>query len=159
MMTIIHKVFSVRFDQFFIWNKLKERKRHWTFLCKESYFIPFFEDLTNISFYENKSPFCKVGKVGKILKGSLDSIPSPSPSLKIQIMGGKVCLTVKAKHYWALTTNFLYLKVWWQHPMFCLYTFPAHNLNFHWRWRWWHRIRAIFLNLFYFTKISSNFKN
>ena len=32
------------------------------------------------------------GKVEKILKGSLDSIPSPSPSVKIQIMGGKVCL-------------------------------------------------------------------
>ena len=31
-------------------------------------------------------------KVEKILKGSLDSIPSPSPSVKIQIMGGKVCL-------------------------------------------------------------------
>ena len=27
-------------------------------------------------------------KVEKILKGSLDSIPSPSPSVKIQIMGG-----------------------------------------------------------------------
>ena len=26
----------------------------------------------------------------KIFKGSLDSIPSPSPSVKIQIMGGKV---------------------------------------------------------------------
>ena len=32
------------------------------------------------------------GKVEKILKGSLHSIPSPSPSVKIQIMGGKVCL-------------------------------------------------------------------
>ena len=31
-------------------------------------------------------------KVEKILKGSLDSIPSPSPSVKIQILGGKVCL-------------------------------------------------------------------
>ena len=31
-------------------------------------------------------------KVEKILKGSLDSIPSPTPSVKIQIMGGKVCL-------------------------------------------------------------------
>ena len=28
--------------------------------------------------------------------------------------------------------------------------FPAHNLNFHWRWRWWDRIQAIFLNIFYF---------
>ena len=31
-------------------------------------------------------------KVEKILKGSLDSIPSPSPSVKIQIMGGKCYL-------------------------------------------------------------------
>ena len=30
--------------------------------------------------------------VEKILKGSLDSILSPSPSVKIQIMGGKICL-------------------------------------------------------------------
>ena len=37
------------------------------------------------------------GKVEKILKGCLDSIPSPSPSLKIQIMGGKVCLKCKGK--------------------------------------------------------------
>ena len=27
----------------------------------------------------------------------MDSIPSPSPSVKIQIMGGKVCLTYKGK--------------------------------------------------------------
>ena len=36
-------------------------------------------------------------KVKKILKGSLDSISSPSPSVKIQIMGGKVCLRCKGK--------------------------------------------------------------
>ena len=30
-----------------------------------------------------------LGKVENILKASLDSIPSPSPSVKIQIMGGK----------------------------------------------------------------------
>ena len=34
-------------------------------------------------------------KIEKILKGSLNSIPSPSPSVKIQIMGGKVCLRCK----------------------------------------------------------------
>ena len=34
-------------------------------------------------------------KVEKILKGSLDSIPSPS--VKIQIMGEKVCLRCKGK--------------------------------------------------------------
>ena len=32
-------------------------------------------------------------KVEKILKGSLDSISSPSPSVKIQIIGGKFYLT------------------------------------------------------------------
>ena len=36
-------------------------------------------------------------KVENILKGSLDSIPSPSPSLKIQIMGGKVCIITTSK--------------------------------------------------------------
>ena len=30
-----------------------------------------------------------VYKLEKILKSNLDSIPSPSPSMKIQIMGGK----------------------------------------------------------------------
>ena len=34
-------------------------------------------------------PFFYYSKVEKILKGSLDSIPSPSPLVKIQIMGGK----------------------------------------------------------------------
>ena len=38
-----------------------------------------------------------LSKVDKILKGSLDLIPSPSPSVKIQIMGGKVCLRCKGK--------------------------------------------------------------
>ena len=32
------------------------------------------------------------GKVEKILKYSLDLISSPSPSVKIQIMGGKILL-------------------------------------------------------------------
>ena len=36
-------------------------------------------------------------KVEKILKRILDSIPSPSPSVKIHMMGGKVCLRCKGK--------------------------------------------------------------
>ena len=36
----------------------------------------------------------KAVKVEKILKGSLNSIPSPSPSLKIQIMGGEKLIEV-----------------------------------------------------------------
>ena len=37
------------------------------------------------------------GKVEKILKGSLDLIQSSSLSVKIQIIGGKVCLRCKGK--------------------------------------------------------------
>ena len=36
-------------------------------------------------------------KVEQILNGSLDSISSPSPSVKIQIMGRKVSLRCKGK--------------------------------------------------------------
>ena len=36
-------------------------------------------------------------KVEMNLKGSLDLIESPSPSVEIQIMGGKVCLGCKGK--------------------------------------------------------------
>ena len=36
-------------------------------------------------------------KVENILNASMDLIPSPSPSVKIQIMGGKVCLMCKGK--------------------------------------------------------------
>jgi hypothetical protein len=69
--------------------------------------------------------------VEKILKGSLDSIPSPSPSVKIQIMGGKVCLRCKGKTLlFAGRSNFC-----GHHPeCFALLpqvNFPANNLNFH----------------------------
>ena len=75
-------------------------------------------------------------KVEKILKGSLDSIPSPSLLVKIQIMGGKVCLRCKGKTLLG--------------AMFCLYI-SCNNLNFH--WRCWDRIQAIFFkNIFSFTK-------
>ena len=46
-------------------------------------------------------------KVEKILKGSLDLIPSPSPSMKIQIMGGKVCFRCKGKTLLYLVHKFL----------------------------------------------------
>ena len=49
-------------------------------------------------------------KVEKILKGSLDSIPSPSPSVKIQIMGGKVCLRCKGKTLLGIVNKLLKTK-------------------------------------------------
>ena len=47
-------------------------------------------------------------KVEKILKGSLDSIPSPS--VKIQIKGGKVCLRCKGKTLLGVVNKLLKTK-------------------------------------------------
>ena len=48
-----------------------------------------------------------IGKVEEILKGSLDSIPSPSPLVKIQIMGGKICLRWTGKTCWGIVNKLL----------------------------------------------------
>ena len=50
-------------------------------------------------------------KVEKIIKDSLDSIPSPSPSVKIQIMDGKVCLSCKGKTLLTVVNKLLKKKV------------------------------------------------
>ena len=61
-------------------------------------------------------------KVEKILKGSLDSISSPSPSVKIQIIGRKrqnICIQKfvdNDQQCFAFTPQ---------------ENFPAYNLNFH----------------------------
>ena len=60
-------------------------------------------------------------KVEKILDCILDSVPSPSPSVKIQIMGGKVCLRCKGKTLLGVVNKHLKTK--------CLLT-SANNLNF-----------------------------
>ena len=95
-----------------------------------------------------------MGKVEKILKCSLDSIPSPSPSVKIQSMGGKVCLRCKQtfenkKFVDTIQQCFAILPQ---------VNFPANNLNLR-RWRWWDQIQTIFLNLFHFWLIFFIFQN
>jgi hypothetical protein len=49
-------------------------------------------------------------KVEKILKGSLDLMPSPSPSVKIQIMSGKVCFRCKDKTLLGVVNKLLKIK-------------------------------------------------
>ena len=49
-------------------------------------------------------------KVENILKGSLDLIPSPSPSVKIQIMWGKVYLWCKGKTLLGIVNKLLKTK-------------------------------------------------
>jgi hypothetical protein len=80
-------------------------------------------------------------KVEKILKGSLDLIPSPS--VKIQIIGGKVCLRCKDK---TLLAVHCCVQKFVDIPCFALLpqiNFPDNNFQ----------IQAIFLNLFH-LKIS-----
>ena len=58
---------------------------------KTSSFLPVYtKSIVNLDMRK----FCKVEK---ILEGSMNLIPSPSPSVKIQIKGGKVCLRCKGK--------------------------------------------------------------
>ena len=77
-----------------------------------------------------------MNKVEKISKGSLDSIPSPSPSVKIQIMDGEVCLRFKGKTLLGDVNKLFVFKIWLTTPSNVLplqlkLTFSAHNLKFH----------------------------
>ena len=90
---------------------------------------------TNCSFkswdvYDSKDIYFTVisSKVEKILKGSLDLIPSPSTSVKIQIMDRKVCLRCKGKTF--ENTNFVDIT---QQCIALLpqVNFPGNNLNFY----------------------------
>ena len=49
-------------------------------------------------------------KVKKILEDSLDSIPSPLPSVEIQIMGGKVGLRCKGKTLLGVVNKLFFTK-------------------------------------------------
>ena len=52
----------------------------------------------------------QVRKVDKILEGSLDLIQSPSPSVKIQIIGKNVCLRYKDKTLQGVVNKLLEIK-------------------------------------------------
>ena len=82
--------------------------------------IPFLEikpcELGSINFDTNQNHllcaivFDCVDKVEKILKGSLDSIQSPSPSVKTQIMREKICWRCKGKTYLGIVNKLLETK-------------------------------------------------
>jgi hypothetical protein len=65
-------------------------------------------------------------KVDKILKARLDLISSPSSSVKIQIMDGKVCLRRKGKTLLGIVNKLLVLK--------CLLTTSSNVLPLHLNW-------------------------
>ena len=64
-------------------------------------------------------------KVEKTLKASLDFIPSPSPLVKIQIMGRKVCLRCKGKTLLGDVNKLFVFK--------SLLTIPSNGLHLHFK--------------------------
>ena len=60
--------------------------------------------------HTNPYKYLSKGKVVKVLKGSLGLISSPSPLVKIQIMGGKVCLRYKGKTLLGIVNKHLKTK-------------------------------------------------
>ena len=75
----------------------------------------------------------------------------PSPSVKIQIMAVKVCWRCKGKSLQVIFYKLLKIKSLLTSPSNVL-PYYLKYMNFHWRWRWWDWIQAIFLNLFYFIR-------
>ena len=76
------------------------------------------------------------GKVKKNSEDRPDLIPSTSPSVKIQIMCGKVCLRHKGKTLLGFVNKLFVFKSLLTTPQQCFAStfranFPAHNLNFH----------------------------
>ena len=63
-----------------------------------------------VRYYSTWLEYPPQGKVEKILKVSLKSVPSPSPSVKIQIMGEKVYFTCKGKTLLGVVNKLLKTK-------------------------------------------------
>ena len=61
------------------------------YFVMDTYLVMISDEFLRIQTFKN------CGKVEKIFKGRLDSIPSPSPSVKIQFIEGKVYLRCKGK--------------------------------------------------------------
>ena len=81
------------------------------------------------------------------MKGSFDSIPLPS--VKIQIMGGKLCSKCKGKTLLGSCQQTFCFQKFVDNAQQCFAftpqsNFPAHDLNFHWRWRRWIESRLPF---------------
>ena len=114
-------------------------------------FITWFHEC-RISFSKEilKVPIWLFFKVEKILKVAW--IRSHHLYLPWNFKLWEVCLRCKTVFNKLLKTESLLTVASNVLPLLPQVKFPAHNLNFHWRWRWWDQIQAIFLNFFYVNK-------
>ena len=88
-----------------------------------------------------RAPELLLGKVLSLLEACFDLISSPSPSMKIQIMGGKITENhglksplwkvkkMKKGQNWVFKKDFDLPKRGFESQIFS--NFPAHDLNFH----------------------------
>ena len=63
-------------------------------------------------------------------------------------------LTEKAilsKNFWRFRRIFVAFSEYMNFTFTPQANFPAHNLNFHWKWRWCDQIQATFKSIFYFN--------
>ena len=67
--------------------------------------------VSKVTILSQKSCVTNNVNVEKISKGCMDSIPSPSPAVKIQIMGKKVCFRPKGKTLLGIANKLLNTKV------------------------------------------------
>jgi hypothetical protein len=119
------KKFKTSLRNFQSWRLVFHKSSYYKLQCNGTMGIELLTINSSNILRRRKSCWCYscYNKVEKNLKGSLDSIPSPSTSVKIQIMGGKVCLRCKGKTLLGFVNRLLKKKVCWYHPaMFCLIT-------------------------------------
>ena len=108
---IIHNAWSQRQPRArkFLWISVPGLFEFLTWSCHFTQYVPRLVKYNKMSFHHWQHFSC-LSKVEKILKGSLESIPSPSPSVKIQIMSGKVCLRCEGKTLLGIVNKFLKTK-------------------------------------------------
>ena len=94
----LFQLMGLHFNQKVEDHHAQDQKTHYTRLLQKKGCQIYMVRETSRSMTKLVSDKVHLFKVEKILKGSLGSIPSPSPSVKIQIMGGKVCLRCKGKY-------------------------------------------------------------
>ena len=92
------------------------------------------------------------GKVKKFKKISWIQSHHIHLQWKFKLLVGKFTWVVTVHiGCWVMPTNFFVFKILLStlsNVLLPKVNFPANNLNFHWRWRWWDQSQAIFLNHF-----------
>ena len=97
--TTISACVKCKVNLFWIGHKILQNLHRLFVLCTGGDFAKFLWPFQNIWTLTHVclTPMIASFKVEKILKGSLNLSPSPSPSFKIQIMGRKLCLMCEGK--------------------------------------------------------------